>query len=186
MSEPSRAKWCVWWWDGRSEAVEHAAHHAGIADLLFPAINFSIFAYVIVRFLAAPIRELFRDRTERLRAELQAGARAREEADRLRAQIEHDLAELPGEQARLKADLLATAEKARATLLAQGREAAERIRADALLVADQETQAAGRAVRGEIVEEAIRQAIPLVQAALTPEDQSRFVREFVESVEHAQ
>ena len=77
MSVPSRAKWRAWWWDGRSEAVEHAAHHAGIADLLFPAINFTIFAYVIVRFLAAPIRELFRDRTERLRAELQAGARAR-------------------------------------------------------------------------------------------------------------
>jgi len=186
MSVPSRAKWRAWWWDGRSEAVEHAAQHAGIADLLLPAINFSIFAYVVVRFLAAPIRELFRDRTERLRDELQAGARAREEADRLRAQIEHDMAELPGEQARLKADLLATAEKARATLLAQGREAAERIRADALLVADQEAQAAGRAVRAEVVEEAIRQAIPLVQSALTPDDQARFVREFVESVGHVQ
>ena len=186
MSEPSLAKWRAWWWDGRSEAVEHAAHHAGIADLLFPAINFSIFAYVVVRFLAAPIRELFRDRTERLRNELEAGTRAREEAARLRAQIDHDMAELPGEQARLKADLLATAEKARATLLAQGREAAERIRADALLVADQEAQAARRAVRAEVVEEAIRQAIPLVQAALTPDDQARFVREFVESVGHAQ
>ena len=186
MSVPSRAKWRAWWWDGRSEVVEHAAHHAGIADLLFPAINFSIFAYVIVRFLAAPIREFFRDRTERLRDELEVGARAREQAARLRAQIEHDLAELPAEQARLKADLLATAEKARATLLTQGREAAERIRADARLVADQETQAAQRAVRAEVVEEAIRQAIPLVKAALTPDDQARFVREFVESVGHAQ
>ncbi len=166
--------------------MEHAAHHPGIGDLLFPAINFAIFAYVIVHFLAAPIREFFRDRTDRLRGELEAGARAREEADRLRAQIEHDLAELPAEQARLKADLLATAEKARATLLSQGREAAERIRADALLVADQETQAARRAVRAEVVEEAIRQAIPLVQAALTPDDQARFVRDFVQSVGHGQ
>jgi F-type H+-transporting ATPase subunit b len=166
--------------------VEHAAHHAGIADLLFPAINFVIFAYVIVRFLAAPIREFFRDRTDRLRDELEAGARAREAADRLRAQIEHDLAELPAELTRLKADLLATAEKARATLLTQGREAAERIRADALLVANQETEAARRAVRAEIAEEAVRQAIPLVQAALTPDDQAGFVRDFVESVGHAQ
>ena len=166
--------------------MEHAAHHPGIGDLLLPAINFAIFAYVIMRFLAPPIREFFRERTDRLRDELEAGARAREEADRLRAQIEHDLAELPAEQARLKADLLATAEKARATLLSQGREAAERIRADALLVADQETQAARRAVRTEVVEEAIRQAIPLVQAALTPDDQARFVREFVLSVGHAQ
>jgi len=61
MSAPSRARWRAWCWGGRSEIVEHAAHHAGIADLLFPAINFSIFAYVLVRFLAAPIREFFRE-----------------------------------------------------------------------------------------------------------------------------
>jgi F-type H+-transporting ATPase subunit b len=165
--------------------VEHGAHQAGIGDLLFPVINFAIFAYVAVRFLAGPIREYFRDRTERLRAELQAGARARQEAARLRAEIDRDIAALPAQQARLKADLLATAEEARASLLTQGREAAERIRADARLVAEQEVQGARRAVRAEVVEEAIRQAIPLVHAALTPHDQARFAREFVESVRPA-
>ena len=165
--------------------MEHGAHHAGIGDLLFPAINFAIFAYVAVRFLAGPIREYFRDRTDRLRAELEAGARARQEADRLRAAIDRDLADLPAQRDRLKADLLATAEEARASLLAQGREAAERIRADARLVAEQEVQAARRAVRAEVVEEAIRQAIPLVRAALTPDDQARFVREFVDSARPA-
>jgi F-type H+-transporting ATPase subunit b len=165
--------------------MEHAAHQPGIGDLLFPAINFAIFAYVVVRFLAGPIREFFRDRTERLRNELAAGERARQEADRLRVEVEGYLANLPAEQARLKADLLATAEEARANLLAQGRLAAERIRAGARLVAEQEAQAARRAVRSEVVEEAIRQAIPLVRAALTPDDQARFVHGFVESVREA-
>ena len=165
--------------------MEHGAHHAGIGDLLFPAINFAIFAYVAVRVLAGTMGEYFRDRTDRLRAELEAGARARQEADRLRAAIDRDLADLPAQRDRLKADLLATAEEARASLLAQGREAAERIRAGARLVAEQEVQAARRAVRAEVVEEAIRQAIPLVRAALTPDDQARFVREFVDSARPA-
>jgi len=165
--------------------VEHGIHEPSIADLLFPAINFTIFVFVLVRFLAGPIREYFRERTERLRDGLEAGKRAQREAEELRAQIARDMEALPGMQERLRADLLATAEDARARLVSQGREAAERIRADARLVADQEAESARRAVRSEIVDEAIRQATALVHDAVKADDQSRFVRDFVESVRHA-
>jgi F-type H+-transporting ATPase subunit b len=165
--------------------VEHGIHEPSIADLLFPTINFVIFAIVLVRFLRGPIREFFRERTERLRAGLAAGKRARLEAEELRAQLARDLDALPGIKERLRSDLLATAEEARVSLLAQGREAADRIRADARLVAEQEAESARRAVRSEIVEEAIRQATALVHDQVKPDDQSRFVRDFVESVRHA-
>jgi F-type H+-transporting ATPase subunit b len=127
--------------------VEHGAHHPSIADLFFPAINFAIFAFVLVRYLAGPIREYFRERTERLREGLEAGKRAQRKAQELQAQLDRDIRALPEIQQRLKADLLATAEEARNTLLTQGRQAADRIRADAQLVAEQETVAAQRAVR---------------------------------------
>jgi F-type H+-transporting ATPase subunit b len=165
--------------------VEPGIHEPSIAELLFPAINFAIFAFVLVRFLAGPIREYFRERTERLRDGLAAGTRAQREAEELRAQLARDLDALPGIQERLRSDLLATAEEARAKLLAQGRDAADRIRADARLVAEQEAESARRAVRTEIVDEAIRQATVLVQDELKPDDQARFVRDFVESVRHA-
>ena len=165
--------------------MEHGIHEPSIADLLFPAINFTIFVFVLVRFLAGPIREYFRERTERLRAGLEAGKRARREAEELRAQLARDMEALPGIRERLRADLLATAEDARAQLVAQGKEAAERIRADARLVADQEAESARRAVRSEIVEEAIRQATALVHDAVKADDQTRFVRDFVESARHA-
>jgi F0F1-type ATP synthase membrane subunit b/b' len=161
--------------------VEHGAHEPAIRDLLFPAINFTIFAFVAVRFLAGPIREYFRERTDRLREGLEAGKRAQQQAQALQAQLASDMRDLPRLQERLKADLLVTAQEARATLLAQGREAAERIRADAELVAEQEARAAARAVRSEIVEEAIRQATTVVREGVTPADQARFVREFVEN-----
>ena len=164
--------------------VEHGLHEPRVTDLLFPAINFAIFAFVLVRFLAGPIREFFRERTERLRDGLAAGERAQQEAARLQAQLERDLKDLPSLQERLRADLLATAEKARASLLSQGRQAAERIRADAGLVAEQEAQAAQRAVRGEIVEEAIRQATAVVRDAIGADDQTRLVGDFVASAGH--
>lgn len=163
--------------------VEHGGHQPSIRDLLFPAINFAIFAVLLYRFLAAPVREYFRERTERLRNALEAGRRAHEQALALQAQLARDIQELPAVQARLKADLMATADEARSTLLEQGRIAAERIRGDAVLVAEQEGRAAQRAVRAEIVEESVRQATALVQQAITQADQSRFVQEFVTAAE---
>lgn len=159
--------------------VDHGAHHPGIGDLLFPAINFALFAFLLVRFLGGPIREYFRERTERLRDGLEAGRRAHQQAQDLRTRLDREMHELPAVQAKLKADLLATAEEARATLLEQGRQAAARIRADAALVAEQEGAAAQRALRAEIVEEAVRQATAIIRDHVTGDDQTRFVREFV-------
>src|SRR5438132_6253201 len=116
--------------------TEHAAHHATVGDLLWPALNFVIFVALLVRFLRAPAVEYFRARTARLREALQAGARARAEAEALRSAIARDVANLPALRAQLRADLRDTAEREREDLLARGRTAAGRIRGDARLLAE--------------------------------------------------
>ncbi len=75
--------------------TEHAAPHASIGELLWPTLNFIIFVALLVRFLRAPAVEYFRARTARLREALQAGARARAEAEALRSAIARDVANLP-------------------------------------------------------------------------------------------
>ena len=156
-----------------------ATAHATIADLFWPAVNFVLFVALLVRFLRGPIREYFRERGERLREALTAGARARAEAEALRAELMRTMAELPALKERLRADLLAMAEQQRDTVLGESRRAAERIRQDAVLAAEQEVAAARQAVRREVIEEAVREATVLLRRALRPEDQERFVREFV-------
>jgi len=160
--------------------VEHGAHPS-ITDLIWPVVNFTLFAIIVVRFLAGPIREYFRARTERLRDALAAGRRAKDEAIALKAQLDRDLAALPALREKLKAELRVTAEHERDSLLAQASTTGVRIREDAKLVADQEIAAARRAVRMETVDEAVRQATALVRAALDANDQERFVRDFVAS-----
>ena len=161
--------------------TEHGApHHASIGDLLLPAVNFLLFAFVLVRFLAGPIREYFRARTERLREALEAGARARQEASALRATLLHDMERMPATKEQLRSDLRLTAERERETILAQARQAAERIRTDARLLAEHEFSAAHTALRAEVIDETIRQATAVLRDAVRPEDQARFVREFVQ------
>jgi len=148
-------------------------------DLLWPALNFVLFVALLVRVLREPIREYFRARGERLREGLEAGARARAEAEALRAQLARDIANLPTLRERLRADLMATAQQERNALLERARRAAEHIKSDAGLVAEQELAAAVQAVRLEVIDEAVRQATALLRQAVRPDDQERFVHEFV-------
>ena len=161
---------------------QHAAEHAPtIAGLLWPTVNFTIFTYLLVRALAGPLREFFRERTGRLREELAVGARARAEAESVRAQLAKDLADLPALRERLKGDMRETAERQRDQLLVQAKQAAERIRNDARLLAEQEIANARRTLRDETVSAALREATALVRGALQPQDHERFVRDFVGS-----
>jgi len=165
--------------------VEHHADPASIGTLLLPVINFALFCALIAKFLVGPIREYFRARTERIREALASGARARQDADALRAQLARDLADLPALRERLKAELRTTAEHERDQLLALARSTADRLREDARLVAEHELHGAREALRAEVIDEAIREATALVRAALKPEDQERFVREFTQQAREA-
>jgi F-type H+-transporting ATPase subunit b len=136
---------------------------------------------LMVYLLRGPIVEFFRGRTARLREGLQAGARARREAEALRAMLKRDIENLPAARTQLVADMRATAELQRQNLLATGRKAAERIRADARLLAEQEIAAARQALRAEVIAHAAEEATALVRRAIRPEDQERFVRDFVVS-----
>ena len=160
--------------------MEHALAHGSITDLLWPAINFVLFVWVLVRYLGGPLREYFRERTDRLRDALAAGVRARQEAEALRAEIARDVADMPAVRERLRAELRTTGERGREQLLAAGRAAAERIRTEARLTGEQELAGARQALSAQFVDDAVREATALVRAALRPEDQQLFIREFVE------
>lgn len=162
--------------------TEHGAH-PGIGSLLLPTLNFLAFVGLIIWKLPGPVREFFRERTERLREALAAGKRALAEAEAVRAALERDVRELPATVAQLKADIRAAADRERANLLGVAGRAAERIRGDARLLSEHEIVGARGALRTEVVEQAIRQATVLIRDAIRTEDQERLVRDFVQSAE---
>jgi F-type H+-transporting ATPase subunit b len=66
-------------------------------------------------------------------------------------------------------------------MLAQARQTADRIRSDAKLLAAQEAATARRTLRDEVITAAVREATALVRQVAQPQDQERFVREFIGS-----
>jgi F-type H+-transporting ATPase subunit b len=160
----------------------HELHDPAVTDLIKPAVNFTLFAGLIVYAVRVPISTFFRDRTAKIRAALEAGARAKSDAEALRVQLERDTAVLPELCASMVAEMRETAERERALLLEKARQTAERIRQDATLAGEQEGAAARSELREKTVQRAILEAVRLVREAVTAEDQARTVQEFVQSV----
>jgi F-type H+-transporting ATPase subunit b len=159
----------------------HEVHHASPAELIQPAVNFVLFSGLMVYVLSGPLRTYFRERTAKIRSALEAGRRAKQDAEALRAQLERDTADLPRVRAELVAELRETAERQRDLLLRQARDTGERLRNDARVAAVQESAAAHSVLREDLAARAVREASRLVRDAITPDDQSRFVRDFVQS-----
>ena len=159
----------------------HELHEPAITDLIRPAVNFTLFAVLLVYAIRGPIRTFLSERTSRIRGALEAGARAKREAEALKAQLERDTADLPNVRARLVAEMRETAERERTLLLEKARATAERIRQDAKIAAEQEAEGARAALRQSTVEQAVAEAVRLVRETITPQDQTKAVEEFVQA-----
>jgi F-type H+-transporting ATPase subunit b len=159
----------------------HEVHHPGVIDLIRPAVNFSLFAALFVWGFGGPIRDYFRERTAKIREALEAGAKAKREAETLRAELERDTADLPATRAKMVAEFRETAELERQLLFRKSRQAADRIRSEAKIAAEQEASAARAELSELVVRKVVDEANRLVRGAITADDQRRFVEEFVQS-----
>ena len=159
----------------------HELHDPVVADLIKPAVNFALFAGLVVYAVRGPIGDFFRERTAKIRLALEAGAKAKRDAEALRIQLERDIADLPGLRAGLVAEMRDTAERERTLLLEKAWQTAERIRMDATLTAEQEAAAARSELQEATVQRALAEAVRLVREAITTDDQARAVQEFVQS-----
>lgn len=156
-------------WPTVSAAATGGAHHDGPPTagqwllLLFTVVNFVAFAYLLVRFTAAPLREFLRGRRREL-VELMAEAqRAKAEAEQLRKEYDAKAAALEQTRRDLIAEIKAIAEADRARMLVEARAASDRLIRDAERAARSDVERA----RGEIRAEAARLATELATAEVS-------------------
>lgn len=161
----------------------HGEHHApSIGTLLFPLINFSIFAFILWRFAWPAVRATLVERRRRVEAQVdeadhahRAASRALEEIVALRARREEDAAAMI-------ADARAEAERHAATVVEAARRAAERIRTDAELLARQEEERAAKGIRAAVAARVVERATALVRERFGEDDQKRSVSDFLAGI----
>lgn len=166
----------------------HEGHEGGGSQwlvLAFSTVNFLLFALVLRKYALPVIRENLRRRRDTIVQALNEAKRAQEEAAALRQEYEQKLAGLAAERERFHTQALEAAEREKERTLGEARRMAERIQTEARLIAQRETEEARRILRQEVAEQAVRMATAIIQARLTPADQSRFVEDLVLEVNNA-
>ena len=168
------------------EHQQAAAHHesgdhhaAGVGDLLFPAINFSVYLFIVIRFLIPAMREYLRRRHSDMVALQTESSAALARAEGKLTAAKARLGSLTSESESIRQDVIAIATRQGERLKAQAEDTGARRLADAALLAEQERRRAFAALRGDLARAASDLAETRIRRALTADDQRLFVQQFL-------
>jgi F-type H+-transporting ATPase subunit b len=159
-----------------------ADEHGG---LLYPAINFILLFGVLFAVARKPVQQYFRDRYAAIRKDLDDAAASKRRAEEHYAQWNRRIVDLDRELAEIRAAAQERADTERASLLADARAAADRIRADAATAVEHELRRARAGLREEASQLAVELAAGILRDKVTAQDRDRLVDEFIERVARA-
>jgi F-type H+-transporting ATPase subunit b len=158
-------------------AEEH--HAAPISQIIYPAINFLIFAYILKRFALPPVMGFLAARRESVVKTVADAADEKRRAEAVVADYRSRLAKLDREIEGIRSELRTEGERDKARILREAEELAAKIKSDAGLQVEQEFKAARYRLRREIAAGARQAAQALLQTQITDADHKRLAEEFV-------
>ncbi len=156
-----------------------------IWDFVWKVVNFLVLAGIAVWLVRKYdlFERVFGNYRREIRAELDAAARHREEAERIKAETETALQEADRRAEEMRAQAAERAEREKEALLELAREEAERIKAQARLTAQSERQRQLRALQNDVVEQTLARARELVTGAITKQDHGRLLDAFLDELD---
>ena len=163
--------------------AEGGETHGSWLLLLFFAINFAMFVFVLARYAAPPAAKYFHDRSTELRNTLRSTDDALARAEEMAARAQADLAKLESEKALLAKEMReTTAREARRV-----REIAERtslrIKQDAQLASTALAEAGRRRIRERLAAVTAGLARDVIEKDVRPADESRLIDQFMNQLE---
>lgn len=166
-----------------AETAHHVDTAAQLKDFLYRLLNFALLAGIL--FWAAKkadIKGLLAARREEVAKVLHAAEEAREEAERKLAEYTEKLEKANREIDDIQAAIKQEGEAEKARIIAEAKDAAERIRKQAELSANQEIQQARMRLQAETARLAVKLAQSALKQSVTQDDQDRFVDEYLKKV----
>lgn len=167
-------------------AAGGAEHHTPpISDLIFPTLNFVIYAFIIVKYAFPLVRNFLRSRREEVISVITLASAKKQQAEALVREYKTKLAGLDKEVQSIQASWRDEAEREKAKQLIEAQSLAAKIKEDAQFLAEQEVKIARQKIREEMANQAEATARELVRQHLSPADQSRLATEFIQYIGQA-
>jgi len=159
-----------------------AAESGSWIALIFYVINFSAFIYILARYAAPLAVKFFHERAAEIRKTIDLSESGLRSASQTAEQAEAEVAGLEAEKARLLAEMRAESARQAARIRELGQMAAQRIRRDAEQAARSIAESGRHTVQAHLAATAARLARTLITDSFEAADQSRLLREFLDTV----
>ena len=152
-------------------------------DLFWRIANFAILVGVLVYFARKPIANGIRNSIESVRAMLKEAQESRKDSEARMKEAQEKLAGVDKEISELMAAAHREGEAERKRIMVEAAQALEKLKGEAAIAIDLELKKAQDILRKEAADAAVALAEEIVSKNITPEDQARFVTEYLEKLE---
>jgi F0F1-type ATP synthase membrane subunit b/b' len=163
-------------------AEEAGAEHGSWLLLMFFAINFAGFVFVLVYFAGPAVKKFFADRAVTIRTALSRAQSAFAEAEDLANKAAARMAALAAELKKLGDELEQETAFQIGKVADLAKSTAERIHRDAEMSSSALSEAAKRRVRAQLAESAATLASDLIGRDFQPSDQGRLINGFMDQL----
>ncbi len=153
-----------------------------LKDYIYRVINFVVAFGLIAFFVRKPIRNAMAARSEGIAQQLEESKSARQDAEAKFAEYDAKLSAATAEIDEIYAGIRREGEVEREKIIANAKEMAEKIKADAHRAAANEVNAARAALRKEATALAVALAEELLRKNITEQDQARLIDEYMQKV----
>ena len=154
-----------------------------VYDLIMRIINFTVLMGVLIYFVRKPAVEGMRNSIESVRMMLKDADETRKQAEAKMKETEDRLAGVDRETEALLAAANKECEVEKERILAEAEEVVQRLKSEARVYIEQELKKAQDLLRKEVADSAMDIAEQIIRNNVKPEDQKRFIIEYLEKLE---
>ena len=154
-----------------------------IWDLFWRVTNFAILAGLLFYCARKPIAGAIKNSIESVRTLLKEARESRKDSEARMKEAEEKLAGVDKEINELLASARKEGEAERERILAEASGALEKLKAETTMAIEQELKKAKDILKREAADAAVALAEEILSKKITPDDQSKFVAEYLEKLE---
>ncbi len=159
------------------------SHGGGIMEWVWKIVNFAILVFILVKFLAKPMREYFRKRTEAIEKSIKEATEAKALAEKALQEVQEKLRLKDSEIEKIMASAKTSGEAEKERLIEEGKKMSQKIREQAKANIETELEAAKAALRAEAAELALKLAEKKLREEMTEEKQKKLIDDSIKRFE---
>ncbi|MGX7041801.1 F0F1 ATP synthase subunit B [Leuconostoc lactis] len=160
-----------------------AAHQLPLGNMLFIIISFLVLMVILKKVAYGPLTKVLDERAAKISSDIDSAEKARQEAEKLAAQRQSELADTRQQATKVVADAKASAQKQSEALLAAASERATLINQQAQTDAEKLKEDAISNAKDDVAALSVAIASMLMQKELSLDDQQALIDAYISDLE---